>query len=404
MAQLTDSIQYLDLTGLQTYDALIKGVITAGDEANTSALNAVKGTLSESDSKTLEAINDELDGIDSALSILNGGVSTAGSVAKAVKDGIDAVGTGVAQGETGKAITSITQTNGVVVATAGNIAAGNVTVDWGSEDPVSTTANVQAALDEIHQKLEDNAEAGEVAFYDGATKVSTIGADGKTYTLKQGNTTIATMNFAKDKVVEGGSVVTATSSDKAIDDSVVVGEKYIKLTLANSTDVLYIAVKDLYDDYTFTDTDEIDFTETNNEVSGVIKAGSIAENKLTTALQNKINSAATVVNAKGAGHVQVTVTPASGSTPAEVTITENDIASAQDLSGEVTRAQSAEGEIAGLIGLTGAEGAKAYATNIGKANVVADMNEIDSRLDALEGFVANISSITSAQINGLFSA
>jgi hypothetical protein len=54
---------------------------------------------------------------------LNGDNTTAGSVAKAVKDGIDAIGSGSAQGEAGKAITSITQTNGVVTATAGNVAA-----------------------------------------------------------------------------------------------------------------------------------------------------------------------------------------------------------------------------------------------------------------------------------------
>ena len=54
---------------------------------------------------------------------MNGDNTTAGSVAKAVKDGIDAIGTGTAQGETGKAITSLTQTNGVVTATAGTVAA-----------------------------------------------------------------------------------------------------------------------------------------------------------------------------------------------------------------------------------------------------------------------------------------
>jgi len=49
-----------------------------------------------------------LNGHDSAIATLNGDVETAGSVAKAVKDGIDAVGTGVAQTEAGKAIVSVT--------------------------------------------------------------------------------------------------------------------------------------------------------------------------------------------------------------------------------------------------------------------------------------------------------
>jgi hypothetical protein len=56
----------------------------------------LKGTLAEDDAKTLEAINDEINGIDSEINTLKGDVNTAGSVAKAVKDGIDAIGTGTA--------------------------------------------------------------------------------------------------------------------------------------------------------------------------------------------------------------------------------------------------------------------------------------------------------------------
>jgi len=60
------------------------------------AINALKGTLAEDDAKTLEAINDEINGIDSEITTLKGDVNTTGSVAKAVKDGIDAIGTGTA--------------------------------------------------------------------------------------------------------------------------------------------------------------------------------------------------------------------------------------------------------------------------------------------------------------------
>ena len=201
-------------------------------------------------------------------------------------------------------------------------------------------------------------------------------------------------------VVSSGSVITAdgTETDVPTGTTLTVGQKYVRLVLANATDGknIYIPVNELYDDYSFTDSDEIDFTESGNDVTAAIKAGSIAEGKLTTALQNKINSAATVVNPKATGHVTVSVTAASGATPAQVTIAENDIASAADLTAEVGRATAAEGEIASLVGLTGNEGARAYSTNIGKANVVADMNEIDSRLDALEG--VNHVAITNAEI------
>ena len=431
MANLTDTTKYLDLTGLGQYDALIKkysddndasilaqlqaAIGEGGDVATqiAAAIAALKGTLAQDDAATLEAINDEINGIDSAIETLNGDNTTAGSVAKAVKDGIDAIGSGSAQGETGKAITSITQTNGVVTASAGNVAAQYVTVDYtpaqAGDDPVSATANVQASLNEIYGLISNNAEAGEVAVYDGNTKVNAINEFGKTYTFKQGNTTIATMNLAKDMVVSGGSVVTATAADKAIDDNVIVGEKYVKLTIANSSDVLYIPVNDLYKDHTAAaNAQKIQIAiSNNNEISADVVSGSIEETDLTTTLQTKINAAGTTATAKDTGHVTLIFTPASGSTPANIAIAENDIASAQDLSDEVARAQAAEGEIAGKIGLTGAEGSRAYATNVtlgdGVAKtVVNDINTLNSRLGSVETYISNMTAITSQEITALF--
>ena len=69
---------------------------------------------------------------------------------------------------------------------------------------------------------------------------------------------------------------------------------------------------------------------------------------------------------------------------------------------EVTRAKAAEAEIAGLVGLTGVEGSKAYASNVGGANVTADINTLDDRLDAVETFVSNAAAITNAEIQALF--
>lgn len=405
MANLTDSIKYLDLAGLGVYDGLIKGVITAGDQANADALAALKGTLAEDDAKTLEAINDEINGIDTKIATLNGDDTTAGSVAKNIKDAIDSLDV-AANTANGQAVVSVGEVDGKISVTTGDIEAGHVTVDWGTTDPVSTTANVQAALNEIHEKLADAAEAGEVAVYENGVKVSAIAADGKTYTIKQGTTDVATINIAKDMVVSSGSVITATGSETDVPagTTLVVGEKYVRLVIKDSADGknIYIAVNDLYDDYTFNDSTELDFSESGNQVTAEIKTGSIAEGKLTTELQNKINSAATVVNEKSTGHVTVAVTPASGANPAQVTVSENDIASAADLTAEVTRAKAAEAEIAGLVGLTGTEGSKAYASNVGGANVTADINTLDGRLDAVETFIGNAAAISNAEIQALF--
>lgn len=410
MANLTDSIKYLDFTGLQTYDTLIKARIAAGDDAVALQITNLIGTLAQDDAATIEAINDELNGHDAAIATLNGDVETAGSVAKAVKDGIDAVGTGVAQTEAGKAIVSVTQTNGVVVATSGNIKAANVDVEWDTQNPESTTTSVQGALSEIYAKLDENAEAGEIAFYKDVegvpTKVGTIAADGVTYTLKQGTNTVATMNFALDKVVSSGAVVVATGSETDVPEgqTLVAGQKYVRLVIDNSSDGknIYIAVNELYDDYTFNNGVEITFTENANVVSAEINTGSIAKEKLTTALQNEITSARTAIVEKATGHVTVTKTAGTGATPDSYTIAENDIASAQGLADEIVRAKAAEGEIAGLVGLGGTEGAKTYTTNVGGANVVADINTLNGRVDSLESFVGNIGTITTEQINGLF--
>lgn len=432
MANLNETIKYLDLTGLAAYDTLIKqysddkdgelktyvdGLIGEGGSVSQqieNAVNALKGTLSESDAKTLEAINDELDGIDGEISTLKGDVTTAGSVAKAVKDGIDAIGSGTAQGTAGQALVSLTQTNGVVTATAGDVAATHVTTSFTGQDPVSTTTNVQASLEELYDKVADNAEASEVAVYEGGSKVSTIAADGKTYTIKQGTNTVATINIAKDMVVSSGSVITATGSETDVPtgQSLIVGEKYVRLVIKDSVDGknIYIAVQDLYDDYTFNDGDEIDFTETNNAVSAIIKTGSIAEGKLTTALQNKINSAATVVNEKSTGHVTVAVTAASGANPAQVTISENDIASAADLTGEITRAKSAETSIDSAVGLTKAANSETrtwtpttnYKASGNTHTVANNMGAIDAQLKSVSDFIGNMTAISNQEITNLF--
>lgn len=427
-------IKYLDLNGLAQYDSRIKAFSNAGDAAINAridalvgedgtvaeqieeAVDALKGTLAQDDAATLEAINDELNGIDSEISTLKGDVNTVGSVAKAVKDGIDAVGTGTAQGETGKAIVSVTQTNGVVTATAGNINAANVNVSWPTpavgEDALSATADAQAALIEIYNKIKTNKEAGAVKVFNSSNeKVSQIKADGTTYTIKQGSDVVATINIAADMVVNGGTVITATASDVAVDSNVVVGQKYIKLTLANSTDILYIPVNELYKDHTTEqNATKIQLNiDANNVISASVVTGSIEETDLTNALQAKINAAATTATAKTTGHVTLTFTPASGSTPANIEIGENDIASAQDLTNEVARAKAAEGEIAGKIGLTGEEGSKVYATNVALGDgvaktVVNDINKLDARLTTAESTLSSFTAITNEEIAALFPA
>ena len=124
----------------------------------------------------------------------------------------------------------------------------------------------------------------------------TIGADGNTYAIKQGETTLFSINIAKDMVVSDGEVITADGTEKTTTDgntsaNLNSGEKYIMLQLANSNKLLYIPVNSLYKDYTFSDTAEIDFTDTNNTITAAIKNGSIAKGKLDSSVQASLDLA-----------------------------------------------------------------------------------------------------------------
>ena len=166
----------------------------------------------------------------------------------------------------------------------------------GGENDTNTDGAVsQAALTSKFNSLESGATLS--VEKDGvASSNPTIGGDGSTYVIKQGSTSLFSINIAKDMVVSDGEVITAdgtetTTSDGSTSAGLTSGEKYIKLALANSTKLLYVPVNSLYHDYTFTDGDEIDFTESGNNVTAAIKSGSIAKGKLSSSVQASLDLA-----------------------------------------------------------------------------------------------------------------
>ena len=154
-----------------------------------------------------------------------------------------------------------------------------------AEDGTYTAKAVYDAIDALDSNSELTVKKDGVAASD-----PTISADGSTYGIFQGNTEIFKINVAKDMVVSDGEVITAdgtenTTTDGSTSAGLTSGDKYIKLQLANSNKLLYIPVDALYKDYIFTDTDEIDFTDTNNTITASIKSGSIAASKLSSSVQ-----------------------------------------------------------------------------------------------------------------------
>jgi hypothetical protein len=442
-------------TGIELKDGKLVGVSEAGSKSTVANVDTAKVVdYVESNSATAQDINttdtiaqalakvkrnvevevaDREAAIRAAIQGLDGTTVTAGNgqFIKSISetDGIVSATTGemptVAEiSGTGQAIIAVSQTKGTIAATAGDIEAGHVTYtpqvtsEEGAAETTYDTANtnVQAVLKEIFEKIANNAEAGEVAVYKNGTKVNTIAADGETYTIKQGTTDVATINIAKDMVVSSGSVITATGEETDVPTGTTlnVGEKYVRLVIKDSTDGknIYIAVNDLYDDYTFTDTDEIDFSESNNEVTASIKTGSIAESKLDTTLQNKIANAKTTIvevaqtTPDATKHITVTKTTGTGSTADSYTIAEHDIASAQGLTDEIARAKNAETAIDAEIGLTkGASGESREYSNTGnyigkdatKNTIAKDIKALDTQAKANADAAATAKTVVNAK-------
>lgn len=84
---------------------------------------------------------------------------------------------------------------------------------------------------------------------------------GLVYTLSQGGTEIGKINIPKDMVVQSGSVVKGTfAQDGSFTENTAGKDTALKLVIANSTDVVYINVKDLASIYTGGTTADITVT------------------------------------------------------------------------------------------------------------------------------------------------
>lgn len=160
--------------------------------------------------------------------------------------------------------------------------ASDVTIEDAGDLVSSTT--VEGAIQEIAKKVNDNAEKSKITFEHQDNSLQ--------YIIKQGDQTM-TINIPKDMVVQSGEVITAQTGDEK--NGVVAGKKYIKLVIANSSSVLYIAVDDLVDVYTVkAGADKVQLAISNsNELSATIKSGSIAKTDLASDVQKAIDAVAT---------------------------------------------------------------------------------------------------------------
>lgn len=227
------------------------------------------GKLGEYDELLKSWVGDEIDGAIEALdtssdvsiaSKSGNAVTIAGSIAEA--DGI--VGAGSAS--------SITLADVAATGAAGDVAYDNSTSGL-------TATDVQAALDEVAQASAGGVESKTVYLQDESAGQTDYA---KVYKLYQGadasdmtqDVLVGTINIPKDKVVQDGHLVTVEDGVDSDGDTVPAGTAdgtYVKLTLQNVAQPIYINVSDLIDAYTGGTTAEATVAISNtNEITVTI--------------------------------------------------------------------------------------------------------------------------------------
>ena len=133
-------------------------------------------------------------------------------------------------------------------------------------------------------------EIGTIVVPDLKMEVKAIPNDGylKTYQFTYGTGSTFEVDIPKDLVVESGEVIVVTDGSPV---SGLTNGTYLKLTIVNQAEPIYIDVKDLCDVYTgkaVTDGVSVTISDTN-EISATLVGKAVSESNLADNLANKIN-------------------------------------------------------------------------------------------------------------------
>ena len=135
-------------------------------------------------------------------------------------------------------------------------------------------------------------EVGTIVVPDLKMEVKAAPNDGylKTYQFTYGTGSTFEIDIPKDLVVTAGEIIVVNSSSPV---SGLTDGTYLKLTIANQTEPVYIDVKDLCDVYTgktVTDGVSVSVSETN-EISATLAGKAVTESNLEDSLATKISDA-----------------------------------------------------------------------------------------------------------------
>ncbi len=197
-------------------------------------------------------------------------------------------------GADGQVITAISQSNGIVSATAATLSADNVA--FTSSDAAFKSSNVKDALDTLYTRSGD----GSKVVIDSGT---TTEGYSKTYTFTQGGIEIGKIDIPKDLVVKSGSVVKGNWNDGVFTENVSGSGTALKLVIANKEETpIYINTLDLVKDHTAGNGIAISDT---NEIS--VKKASDSEPFLTVGADGVKLSGVTDAISEASGHVNTII-------------------------------------------------------------------------------------------------
>ena len=331
----------------------------------------------------------------------------------------------------GEAVTAITQTNGQVSVEFGGINATYVSLN----DPHGRfdSDNVDGALNHLVTSLSEamRSVAMQIGALSASSTVTLESVDEtegflKVYTIKQGGTTVGTINIPKDLVVTSGSVVKGTWDGNTFTEDVsgsgTSTGTALKLVIANQTAPVYINTLDLVKDHTGGNGIAISDT---NVIS--VKIDGVSEEFLTvgekgvklSGVTDAINAAAASAKTKvekKSGTDKITLesaTTADGSVT--YTIGQNDIASEAALTAEVNDRQSADTTLQNNIDNVNSTLTTHTADNVvhitqaerDKWNTPTDLSkyytktEVDSKVNDINSTIESYGQVTSQALNDL---
>lgn len=298
-----------------------------------------------------DALQEQITSNKNVLDKLDGTVTVDGSVKKQIKDASDALDAKI-----------------------------------GTLDDLTTTnkGNIVEAIEEVKSAVGNAQTAGEVTV---DTTTTTAGM-AKSYTIKQGAKTVATIDIPKDMVVKSGVVEKNPEGQPA--------GTYLVLTLANATnDKVYVNVGTLVDIYTAKASAtqvQIAIDSTTREISATIVAGSVTATELADAAVVTAKIAdGNVTKAKLSKEVQTSLEKAG------TALQEADVATLRTDVSDVKTSLAEGGATANAIATAKKAGTDAQAAvdtlekgqvAINKTNIetnTSDITAIKGRLDTIEG-------------------